>query len=506
MAFLAHEALLDSASSSRHGIYGLTEEVSALEMRVDNLGHDAKTEDLLDAVESLRAIRERYSSRATRPKTAPKKHHRQKSSERPMSAPPRRQPLARCTPPEPFTRLEADCQRHIRRRREERERFEAAKFEEERRSKIKIVQDGKPFVNVEKHQAEQDRRAALAREARAATLREESAQHYFKAKPVLYTENDVSWEQMQAEQDMRRSERVRRRAESTLAASAPILVEKQEHERRRRHAQTTKEEAPAEKRPEPEEVIKRLDDAHDRWCRSLEKAKVCGRAGTVPEPFFFEERSAEAARRGAQRAQKRRERREALSSAEETAKKDREKAQRTAARRQNIKFDSARQTYATYLRAQAVREKQRARREKEERELKIAEEREERLRRAAKRIQHELRKEDEERERNADELKQQIIDKRNEWRRNLKENKERYQRVAKKAPSLISRLHIETAKEKAKVQALKAIAKLVYGSTQGDWTQSKVDDMKIFTDEERLLLNIPDDNKQSDFEVDPEEE
>lgn len=479
-AFLAHDSLLDSVSS-RNALYGdMQSEVAALEARVGRLGDDATTEEILAAVESLRNVRSRAQVFVRPP------------LQRPQSAPPKRsegRQTWRCTTPEPFSNLEADVQRRLRRQRES--DAMAADMEEREataRARAKASAcSASGFALVEKHQAEQENRAALARAARARLIEEELACSQFKAKPILYDSKAKTWEERCAEDDIRRSERIQRRAERKLASTAPILAKSNVRSREATATGCPNTSEIRSVRPEPAEVVQRLDEAHDRWCRALERAKSNGRSRTIARPFF-ERRAAERAERAAQREQHKLARQTAVAAAaRETERAARQR--HLAACRRGSKINAARHTYSTYLRVQVVREKEQSRREAERREIDMASVREARLRDAAKRIHRELRDEDIRREHNANELRLQAASRRDAWRRALKENKQHYQTVAKQAPSLITRLKIQTAKEKARVKALKRIAKLVYGVPQSDWVKL-VDDIDIFTDEEKVFLNL----------------
>ena len=74
-------------------------------------------------------------------------------------------------------------------------------------------------------------------------------------------------------------------------------------------------------------------------------------------------------------------------------------------------------------------------------------------------------------------------------RRQLRKNKARLDKAREKAPSLVARLSLESARDKARAQALRKVAKAVYGTDKADW--ARVPDAEaIFDAEDRAFLEI----------------
>ncbi|MEM7518765.1 MAG: hypothetical protein AAF368_17810, partial [Planctomycetota bacterium] len=229
--------------------------------------------------------------------------------QRPTTAPLTRK--MRCTTPEPFANLEKDVRSRRRRLEEEdaRKRAEEEAFEDrERRSRETLLLTSTGgFPLVEKHQSEQDKRAAAKRAARLEETERELAKATFKAKPCPVRDPDEpTWEERYAEEEMQRSLRAAQRR----AANERARAKQQQNDTanfarplRANNKDTHEGEAaplPKKKTPGPEEVVRRLDEAHERWRRALERAKVGGRAGTKPVDVFAK-REAEAARRRKER-------------------------------------------------------------------------------------------------------------------------------------------------------------------------------------------------------------
>ena len=78
---------------------------------------------------------------------------------------------------------------------------------------------------------------------------------------------------------------------------------------------------------------------------------------------------------------------------------------------------------------------------------------------------------------------------RRDFRRQLRKNKARLDKAREKAPSLVARLSLESARDKARAQALRKVAKAVYGTDKADW--ARVPDAEaIFDAEDRAFLEI----------------
>lgn len=410
----------------------------------------------------------------------------------------------RCTTPEPFSNLEADVRERqfkaeqTRREKDEEERRWAAQ-QQEREKKVPVGH----FPMVEKHQEEQDKRAAARRAAR---LEEDQKQFSrFQAKPAPRTsENDPTWEERYAAQEMERSKRIQERIEATKLRHKedPIAARFSQPLQKKVDNDQEVVEPVKKKKPEPEEITKQLDEAHDRWRRALEKAKVGGRAGTKPVDIFAK-REAEAKKRAAEREETRRARDE-LRAAKEQKRRAAEDAKLKRAMARGFNIDTARQTYSSYLKVQAVRDKVKRERDAIEREAQIAKEREDRLKDAGRRLRQEIKHDDIRRDIRMENLLQQAAANQRAFKRNLIENKKKLAHVAKQAPSLMARLELKTLKDKARAKALKQVAKLVYGTTNVDWN-NVLPDMDIFDDDEKLFLNIsrglPDDDDDLDLDL-----
>ena len=64
----------------------------------------------------------------------------------------------------------------------------------------------------------------------------------------------------------------------------------------------------------------------------------------------------------------------------------------------------------------------------------------------------------------------------------------------------MTRLKIDTARDKARAEALKRVAAVVYGTTKADW-HNVVHDTDIFDDDDKRYLEINDDYGGDDFDV-----
>ena len=535
-AFSAHDELL-----ATEGVFGREDEESFLLGRVDELeervrwlGDDASAEELLAAVQSLREVRLRYAEvvkrrqRAKRPATAPRKRtvRAETTSSRPRSSRPMSSRAARpekkdeawtrpassrtarsakekeetwtrkmvCTTPEPFSNLEADIRDRQRRALEEAAR-KRAEDEIEEKKKWPLVASYHHvggFTMVEKHQEEQDQRAAARRALRLEAEARERDGATFKAKEFCGAKKDgPTWEEVYAEEEMKRSQRAQRRAESARrkqqAPSSARFAQPLLKSRASSLANEEEMEKKKKKKPAPEEVVKQLDEARERWRRALERAKVGGRSGTVPVDVFGK-REAEAAQRSKEREHQK-QIREDHRLEEERKQAEAIEAKRKKACSKTHDLATARQTYSSYLKTQAVRERLRRQREEADQEERVSKDRQKRLDDAGKRLARELRHSDQERKVRLETLLCEAASKKDAFRKQLTDNKQKLADVAKQAPSLMARLSLRTAKEKARAKALKQIANIVYGSADLDWNKVHMD-MDIFDDDEKLLLNI----------------
>jgi hypothetical protein len=164
----------------------------------------------------------------------------------------------------------------------------------------------------------------------------------------------------------------------------------------------------------------------------------------------------------------------------------REKRVRRLARATANRLETTRQTYSSYLKAQAIREKQQAQRDREKKERDEQFARDEKLRLAAKRLAKDLKITQ---GREAMDPAEAARSARRDFRRQLRKNKARLDKAREKAPSLVARLSLESARDKARAQALRKVAKAVYGTDKADW--SRVPDAEaIFDAEDRAFLEI----------------
>ena len=229
----------------------------------------------------------------------------------------------------------------------------------------------------------------------------------------------------------------------------------------------------------------------------MERSKRQGRSCTEPRDPLEARRIAQQQRQ-AERAEVKREREAA--EAESLAREA--QVRKECARVQQPVHRTTRQTYSTYLKAQSVREKQKAARAKSELEQEVARERALRQRGVAKKMAEELRHTDREREeRLLDSSAPKAAAARLEFKKKLKENKKKMADFANKAPSLISRLNIQTARDKARVAALKRVSQAVYGTTKpSDW-RSAVSGADIFDEQDKIFLQISDANDDDDLGI-----
>ena len=86
-----------------------------------------------------------------------------------------------------------------------------------------------------------------------------------------------------------------------------------------------------------------------------------------------------------------------------------------------------------------------------------------------------------------------------DFKRKLKENKRRLKDAAAKAPSLMTRLKIDSAKDKARVEALKRVSQAVYGTTKADWS-AVIADSDIFDADDKRFLDIDDYDDGDEFD------
>jgi len=549
----------DGSGSDDDDVERCLRAVGELEDRVERLGADSDANDLLRAVAELRVVRGRYNDSLER--RARRARLRPAASPRPASrSPPRgrdawpaadgaaarrsyepaapafrgdpmrrstgtvdracfgggyepaspRTRAARAAPdkfrhttPSPFANLEADVQQRLHKKRVDDEaaalaaEAHAAAEERAKRALLEENKTRKPrgFAGVDAHQAAQDRRADAARSKKLAAERAEREGSTFRAKALPKAATGPSWNETLAESEMARAARVQRESEKSYARTAPARTAAKSSPRRAPTAPA--EETPRKRAPEPGEVTKHLDRAHDRWRRALERSKRGGRAGTVPRDPLEARRAAAAARSAA-----RRERRDAeAAEAEAKERRDADRARRAATRgaAKAHALETTRQTYSSYLKAQAVRERQRAAREAEARDEAEAQARADRLRAATKRLAEDMKRDldapREPKEDPADVARRAQKD----FKRKLKENKRRLKDAAAKAPSLMTRLKIDSAKDKARVEALKRVSQAVYGTTKADWS-AVIADSDIFDADDKRFLDIDDYDDGDEFD------
>ena len=85
-----------------------------------------------------------------------------------------------------------------------------------------------------------------------------------------------------------------------------------------------------------------------------------------------------------------------------------------------------------------------------------------------------------------------------DFKRKLKENKKKLKDAADKAPSLMTRLKIDSAKDKARVEALKRVSQAVYGTTKADW-RTVIADSDIFDADDKRFLDLDDYDEDDEF-------
>ena len=86
-----------------------------------------------------------------------------------------------------------------------------------------------------------------------------------------------------------------------------------------------------------------------------------------------------------------------------------------------------------------------------------------------------------------------------DFKQKLRENKRKLKAARDAAPSLMGRLKIESAKDKARAAALRKVAEAVYGTSKADW-QAVAADVDIFDAEDKAFLDIADDEfDEADF-------
>ena len=88
-----------------------------------------------------------------------------------------------------------------------------------------------------------------------------------------------------------------------------------------------------------------------------------------------------------------------------------------------------------------------------------------------------------------------------DFKRKLKENKAKNKAAADAAPSLMTRLKMDTAKDKARASALRRIAKAVYGTADPAELRNVAADEDIFDDDDRAFLELAagDDDFDDDY-------
>ena len=505
----------ESESDGELETEALFEEVAALEEKVQSLDGTRDKAELLRTVAELRDVRKRYNralakrTRQGHPATASSIAQRRAmrdANQRPQSArhrsrspqkkshPLRRSWAGATTKPRPFYNLENDVQlrleKKIRAERKKREEEEELQERDERAREILLssAQGLKPrgFSGVDKHQKDQDKRRDAAYAKKQAELEAFTESAQFKAKPM--PKATKSFRKQECEADLDRIARIQRDAERT-AAKAVDATQRDLNETAPGRLETKQawEEEPKKKLSEtPEEITQRLDREHARWRKTLERCKRVGRSGTIPIDPLAKRREAHAERKAKTReAKARRER--ALH--EDTRTQDaltREKRVKRLARATANRLETSRQTYSSYLKAQAIREKQQVQRDREKKEQDAQFLRDEKLRLASKRLMKDLRGIE----------RREIVDpaeaarsSRRDFRRQLRKNKQRLDKARDAAPSLVARLSLESARDKARAHALRKVARAVYGTDKADW--SRVPDAEaIFDAEDRAFLEI----------------
>ena len=506
----------ESESDGELETEALFEEVAALEEKVQSLDGARDKQELLRTVAALRDVRKRYNralgqrkSRG-RPATAQsiaRKRAMRDSNRRPQSARPRSRSPKRdsrlrrswsgtTTQPKPFYNLENDVQLRLKKKerqdRKRREEEEELRRRDERAREILLstAQGLKPrgFEGVDRHQQEQNKRRDEAYARRQAELESLNECAQFKAKPL--PKSTHSFRKQEAEADLDRIARIQRDAERTAAKAtdattkAPALNETAPARlETKKQAWTTTEKKISET---PEEITARLDREHARWRKTLERCKKVGRSGTIPVDPLAKRREAHEERRRKHAEEKARRERAAAEDMEAQETLLREKRVRRLARATANRLETTRQTYSSYLKAQAIREKQQAQRDREKKERDEQFARDEKLRLAAKRLAKDLKITQ---GREAMDPAEAARSARRDFRRQLRKNKARLDKAREKAPSLVARLSLESARDKARAQALRKVAKAVYGTDKADW--SRVPDAEaIFDAEDRAFLEI----------------
>ena len=506
----------ESESDGELETEALFEEVAALEEKVQSLDGTRDKQELLRTVAELRDVRKRYNralgqrkSRG-RPATAQsvaRKRAMRDSNRRPQSARPRSKSPDRrssrmrrswsgtTTQPKPFYNLENDVQLRLKKKeREERKRREKEdelrrRDERAREILLSTAQGLKPrgFEGVDRHQQEQNKRRDEAYARRQAELESLNECAQFKAKPL--PKSTHSFRKQEAEADLDRIARIQRDAERTAAKATDATTKPALNETAPARLETKvawKAEEKKKVSETPEEITARLDREHARWRKTLERCKKVGRSGTIPVDPLAKRREAHEERRRKHAEEKARRERAAAEDMEAQETLLREKRVRRLARATANRLETTRQTYSSYLKAQAIREKQQAQRDREKKERDEQFARDEKLRLAAKRLAKDLKITQ---GREAMDPAEAARSARRDFRRQLRKNKARLDKAREKAPSLVARLSLESARDKARAQALRKVAKAVYGTDKADW--ARVPDAEaIFDAEDRAFLEI----------------
>ena len=506
----------ESESDGELETEALFEEVAALEEKVQSLDGARDKQELLRTVAELRDVRKRYNralgqrksrGRPTTAQSVARKRAMRDSNRRPQSARPRSRSPKRdsrlrrswsgtTTQPKPFYNLENDVQLRLKKKereeRKKREKEDELRRRDERAREILLstAQGLKPrgFEGVDRHQQEQNKRRDEAYARRQAELESLTECAQFKAKPL--PKSTHSFRKQEAEADLDRIARIQRDAERTAAQATDATTKRPELNETaparletKKQAWTTEEKKISET---PEEITARLDREHARWRKTLERCKQVGRSGTIPVDPLAKRREAHEERKRKQLEAKARRERAAAEDMEAQETLLREKRVRRLARATANRLETTRQTYSSYLKAQAIREKQQAQRDREKKERDEQFARDEKLRQAAKRLAKDL---------NITQGREAMVpaeaarSARRDFRRQLRKNKARLDKAREKAPSLVARLSLESARDKARAQALRKVAKAVYGTDKADW--SRVPDAEaIFDAEDRAFLEI----------------
>jgi hypothetical protein len=505
----------ESESDGELETEALFEEVAALEEKVQSLDGTRDKQELLRTVAELRDVRKRYNralgqrksrgrpatAQSVARKRAMRDSNRRPQSARPRSRSPKRDSRLRrswsgtTTQPKPFYNLENDVQLRLKKKeREERKRREKEdelrrRDERAREILLSTAQGLKPrgFEGVDRHQQEQNKRRDEAYARRQAELESLNECAQFKAKPL--PKSTHSFRKQEAEADLDRIARIQRDAERTAAKATDATTKPALNETAPARLETKKAWQQEEKKKiseTPEEITARLDREHARWRKTLERCKKVGRSGTIPVDPLAKRREAHEERRRKHAEEKARRERAAAEDMEAQETLLREKRVRRLARATANRLETTRQTYSSYLKAQAIREKQQAQRDREKKERDEQFARDEKLRLAAKRLAKDLKITQ---GREAMDPAEAARSARRDFRRQLRKNKARLDKAREKAPSLVARLSLESARDKARAQALRKVAKAVYGTDKADW--SRVPDAEaIFDAEDRAFLEI----------------